>query len=463
MTTESSSSCALTSDISIAPGPGRYVGTKELERQERSPERHPLESPLDAPTERTVGRERREEPEAVACRRCEARLLHRPEHGARAHVEDPLVALPAHSRRDRKLTVVKDVEGVRLEEDDPPAWPDDTRHRRERRGHVVEVVEREEPDRGVESAVERLRQLEDVDAVEGDFVAAGVERCETVEERPRQVDSLNGEPALGERQRVAAHSAPDVEEVIARRKAGEPDERLHLPLDVRRRGRPHRLLPRLLEVLDLAAVVLSDVGSRHACTRPPSHSKTVTPAVARRRLRAQARRTARSYARSRPSACAASVKEPRTCARAASPSRARNVASSWRRTIQSAISAGSSGATSMPVSRCLTCSGTPPTAVAITGRPAAIASSVDSGKPSDRDASTNTLQRARAEPTGARPSSLSDSRNGGAAALCSIVSSKSSSPQSRCWPRCSKRSPGRSARASSAADRNMSVPFVRLT
>src|SRR5215217_9030912 len=134
MTTESSGSRALISDIATPAGLGRYVPAKELEGQERSPERHPLESSLDAPTERPVGRERREEPEAVQCRRCEARLLHRTEHGARAHVEDPLVALPAHSRRDRELDVVEDVEGVRLEEDDPPAWPDDTGHGRERRG-----------------------------------------------------------------------------------------------------------------------------------------------------------------------------------------------------------------------------------------------------------------------------------------------------------------------------------------
>src|SRR5215204_3559216 len=353
MTTESSGSCALISDIASPPGRGRYVRAKQLEGQERSPERHPLDSPFDAPTKRPVGRERWEEPEAVQCRRFETRLLHRPEYGARAHVQDPLVALPAHARRDRELDVVEDVEGVRLEEDDPPAWPDDTGHGRERRGQVVEVVEREESDGGVESAVERLRQLEDVHAVDGDLVAAGVERRETVEERPRQVDSLDEEPALGERERVAPHSAPDVKEVVARRKAGESDERVHLPLDVRRRGRLHRLLPRMLEVRDLAAVMLGDVGSRQAghalanqkggeqsrhATR--SHSKTATPVVARRRRRADARRSARSYARSRPSACAASVNEARTCARAASPRRARSAPSSWRRTIQSAISAG---------------------------------------------------------------------------------------------------------------------------
>jgi hypothetical protein len=58
------------------------------------------------------------------------------------------------------------------------------------------------------------------------------------------------------------------------------------------------------------------------------YATPVTPDLARSRLRAAARRTASSYARLRPSACAASVNEARTCVRAASPSRARSSPSS---------------------------------------------------------------------------------------------------------------------------------------
>jgi hypothetical protein len=155
---------------------------------------------------------------------------------------------------------IEDVERVRLKERDPPAGPDEARHGCEGRRQVVEVVEREESDGGVERTVQRPRQLEDVRTVEGDVVAARVERFEAVEQSRREIYALDGEPTLGERQRVAAHPAPDVEDVVARHKAGERDERVHLPLDVRRRSRPHCLLPRMLEVLDLEAVVLGDVG-----------------------------------------------------------------------------------------------------------------------------------------------------------------------------------------------------------
>ena len=47
----------------------------------------------------------------------------------------------------------------------------------------------------------------------------------------------------------------------------------------------------------------------------------------------------------------------------------------------------------MPLSRCSICSGMPPTVVAITGTPSAIASSVASGNASERDGQTNTSHR----------------------------------------------------------------------
>src|SRR5688500_16830736 len=98
MTTERSGPAALESDIASRPGRVRCVTAEELEGQERTPERHALEPALEPGPERPVRRERREEPEALQRRGRQARLLHRPEHGARAHVEDPLVTLPAHPR-----------------------------------------------------------------------------------------------------------------------------------------------------------------------------------------------------------------------------------------------------------------------------------------------------------------------------------------------------------------------------
>jgi hypothetical protein len=128
----------------------------------------------------------------------------------------------------------------------------------------VEVVQREESDYGVERTVERLRQLQDVGAVQRDLVAAGVERLQAAEECRGEIDALDREPALGQRQRVAAHAAPDVENVLARREPGEPDQRVYLPLNIRRGRRPHRLLAGMLEVRDLGPVVRGDVRRRRA-------------------------------------------------------------------------------------------------------------------------------------------------------------------------------------------------------
>ena len=86
-------------------------------------------------------------------------------------------------------------------------------------------------------------------------------------------------------------------------------------------------------------------------------------------------------------AIAADVNRSSARCRAAAPSRRRRSESIASCSIAHRSSATSSGGTTIPVDSS-TASRTLPTSVAITGRPASIASMIESGKPSFRDGST---------------------------------------------------------------------------
>ena len=122
---------------------------------------------------------------------------------------------------------------------------------------------------------------------------------------------------------------------------------------------------------------------------------------------------------------------------------------------------GFSGSTSTPLSRCSICSGSPPTRVAITGTPAAIASRLASGNASCREASTKSSQRSSpSRPAGGPACSRAQPRRPRAgptaleldvfvqAGLADVLEAKLGATL---W------------RASAAASRKTSVPFVRHT
>ena len=91
----------------------------------------------------------------------------------------------------------------------------------------------------------------------------------------------------------------------------------------------------------------------------------------------------------------ASVNSDSTRRRAASPSRRASSGSRRSRITASARASGSLGGTRRPVSPSTTSSGLPPTRVATTGRPAAMASSRALDMPSSTEDRTNTSKRGR--------------------------------------------------------------------
>ena len=193
----------------------RHSGARPVRRRGRAGRRangrhrrHALE-PARGARPRAICGERRKEPEPLESERREPGRLHRREDRARPHVEDALVPLPAHPGSNDQLDVVEHVERVRLEEDDPAAGPDEARHRRERCAKVVEVVEREEPDHGVERPVEPLRKVEDVPAggaeSRGPPLLNSRNRSSSV--RERSIPSTTS-PRSASGERVATHPHP---------------------------------------------------------------------------------------------------------------------------------------------------------------------------------------------------------------------------------------------------------------
>src|SRR5215211_946390 len=181
------------------PGPTRGdIASKQLEGQEGLENLHLFQRGLGPPAPLSVGNEGRKEAESLQRDVLEPSGAHRPERGLGAHVEDSLIAAPAHPGHDKHLNVVEGIEGVRLQKYDPPAGPCEGSHGSEGAGEMVKVVKREEAHDGIEAALELFRHVEDVGAVQGNAVASGVESAEALEQALREIDALYLDASVGQ-------------------------------------------------------------------------------------------------------------------------------------------------------------------------------------------------------------------------------------------------------------------------
>jgi hypothetical protein len=86
---------------------------------------------------------------------------------------------------------------------------------------VVEVMQREKTDEGVEAPAKLARRMKNVAAMQRDPVSAVVEGPEALEESLGEVEPFDDEAAVCEGEGVAAHPAPDVENAVSRSETGE--------------------------------------------------------------------------------------------------------------------------------------------------------------------------------------------------------------------------------------------------
>src|ERR671931_1837979 len=91
---------------------GGNVAAKELEGQETPPDLNTLEESFHSCPPGAVRDERGKEAEALERSVLESGLLHRLKDDRRAHVENALVAAPAHARDEEHLDVVEGIERV---------------------------------------------------------------------------------------------------------------------------------------------------------------------------------------------------------------------------------------------------------------------------------------------------------------------------------------------------------------
>ena len=297
------------------------------------------------PPPRGVGEERGEEPEAPVRAVAEPGRLQRRQDYAGPHAEHAAIALPGHLRLHGHLHVVEGVVRIWLEERDPASRHEQPAHRPQRQAQVVNVVEREEADDGVEGAEQSRRRLDHVGDVERKLEAVACERAQALEQNGREIEPLDGVAALGEQQRVPAHAAADLEHALPGPEAGEAGERVDVPLEVRRAGRHHPGLV-LLVVAQLRAVVLGARLRRQLGHRPPPPGRRggVRPSSSRpRRPRASPAGAARAPSSSTRLPGAAPAPPART---ASAPRCSR----SWPRATAAGASA-SRGAGRRPVAR----------------------------------------------------------------------------------------------------------------
>src|SRR5262249_48612659 len=151
-------------------------------------------------------------------------------------------------------------------------------HRLEAGRQVMEVVEREETDDGVEPALEPGRRVGYVGGVKRDVVPPTRMAAKSLEENGGEVEALDREAPVGEQERGAPDAAADVEEALAGQKSRVACERTHVASKIRRDGRPHAPLLAFLEVAPLRAVMQVETRFSHAeASVTASRESTRTP------------------------------------------------------------------------------------------------------------------------------------------------------------------------------------------
>jgi hypothetical protein len=84
-------------------------------------------------------------------------------------------------------------------------------------------MKREEPDNGVELAVECGHLIHQVSAVKTDFVAVHVEEPEPLEQNWRQVECLHTKPVSRQEERVSSHAASHLQHPFTWREVTETE------------------------------------------------------------------------------------------------------------------------------------------------------------------------------------------------------------------------------------------------
>ncbi len=136
-----------------------------------------------------------------------------------------------------------------------PAGTEQAGHRGEGALQIVDVMRSEAAQHRFEAACHLREVVDEVQATQGDPISA-VEAAPGIEQDRRQIDGLDLQGALRQRQRVATHAASDLEHPAAGRDARELQCLVEVAPQIGSIARNHGALAAPLEVPPLLEIVV---------------------------------------------------------------------------------------------------------------------------------------------------------------------------------------------------------------